>query len=196
MKMEIFYIRIAALVLALISALVLRADLMLREYFICYFAMVFNILFSAEFMYIAVRGESPTLRIFIKFEKAAGHIFNVMIALNVMAALFFLFWSLSFPLRTYAVADITITLIQGFFLAAVCVALSVNHRYYRENLHARFLNLLQISAINYTVCVFMMARLLQGTILMPWQVLLYGMANIVLAVLAMVVMNPSGNIEK
>lgn len=190
--MQNFYVRTAALALSMISVLILRVNLMMAEYAVSWFAIFFNFLFLAEFITIACSGRSPIAGIFSKIRKHAVPVITFTGALNVLAATVFFIWALTAAMRTHAASEIVITLIQVFYLGALGAALYINSRFYHDNIGARFRNLFLISGITYTVSVFMAARLLQGYVIMPWQILASAMGNIVLAVLAMIVTNPSG----
>ena len=54
--MQSFYVRTAALALSVISILILRANLMMTEYLVCWFSVLFNFLFlfgCTQFVYCA-----------------------------------------------------------------------------------------------------------------------------------------------
>jgi|GEM_PF-4528051 hypothetical protein len=190
--MQSFYVRTAALALSVISILILRANLMMTEYLVCWFSVLFNFLFLFEFSLLACSGRSPSAALFSKVHSGVIPIIVFTGALNVLAAMVFFVWALLTAMKTHAANDFIITAIQGVYIMALGVALGINNRYYHEIPGERLHNLLLIGGITYTVSVFMAARLLQGSIIMPWQVLASAMGNIVLAVLAMVVTNPSG----
>lgn len=189
---QTLYIQAAALALSVISILILRTNIMLADYPVSWFSIVFNVLFLMEFGSLTFFGRSPVMNIFAKVRKNSNLIIRLLKGLNLLTVLFFLFWAAATASRTHASGDTVITLIQVFYLGALATALYINSRFYRDDVGAKFHNLFLITGITYAVSVFMAARLLQGSVIMPWQLLASAMGNIVLAVLAMMVTNPSG----
>lgn len=187
---QTLYIQAAALALSVISILILRTNIMLADYPVSWFSIVFNVLFLMEFGSLTFFGRSPVMNIFAKVRKNSNLIIRLLKGLNLLTVLFFLFSATAS--RTHASGDTVITLIQVFYLGALATALYINSRFYRDDVGAKFHNLFLITGITYAVSVFMAARLLQGSVIMPWQLLASAMGNIVLAVLAMMVTNPSG----
>ncbi len=192
MQMQTLYIRVAALALSVISILILRTNIMLADYAVSWFAVAFNIFFLTEFGSITFFGRSPVMSFFKMVRKHEAKILRLLKGLNLLTVLAFLAWAATMAFKTHAANDIVITLIQVFYLGALAAALYINSRFYHDDPEARFHNLFLITGITYAVSVFMAARLLQGTVIMPWQLLASAMGNIVLAVLAMMVTNPSG----
>lgn len=186
-------VRVGAFFLCSFSLILLYYDWLMRGYTLAWFAGAYNLLITVEFGAVMLTGFSPLLYLFDRTGFLRTPLLMALKACCVLAAALFLYWTFQTAMRTHAHADYLLCGIQTIFLIALGAALTVNAMYYRGEGESRRLNLLHICGITYTVSVFLAGRLLQGDIIMPYQLLGISIVNIVISILAAVIMNPSEN---
>ncbi len=168
-------------------------DWLLCEYTLSWFAGAYNLLVIIEFGGVMLSGISPLLCLFNRTGILRTPLIFALKAGCILTAAVFLYWAFQAAIRTQARTDYLLCGIQFIFLIALGAALTVNAAYYRGEGESRRLNLLHICGITYTVSVYLAGRLLQGDIVMPYQLLGITIVNIVISLLTAVVMNPSEN---